>query len=930
MLSNKDAVLHVGKYSTTNSPLTAAEQEAASRPIMFTEADFDHNNADAGGGGGTYWGENDDVTLKDPAAIVGSVTSPLKAAAQALAAQEEAEFQEEVDVDPVAAWIEQWAAATDPDDLFDEEAIAYLPPPTYHEEAGDIASHNMLLPWGAMPDRLLLHSHAHRSDHYIAAPEYVAEDDDDDEEKDHYPGDEAEHREHQLKRLADTEHHIASAGARKEKHDAAFAAQEAHVKAKEEHERLLRQEEAELKEQHEEQEDVPEDYYGFPAEVLEDWTPVQHNGKDLDGDGDGGKEVEEAEPYDWPVDDDDDFGQAFDGFEDTGFTDKPPVIHLTAEEYTQQVKDIGEMNAKCVGLVENLDPFELTSMGIWGNAQPGDYMVVPSEGGFDVLIDVGEDVPAMLAVKEAKDGRYVYNDRNFNKLQAVIDDMARRPVKVSGTSVTLQRVVNADGSTEQVEFRRSSTFSGNAASRGSRPLSQVVGGEQGGGGDSGISAEERQQLRVTEFFEGKGTLQSNRKRPTSVGGPVEIVMVPPLGMSFYATAKLGCFVKRLKPGGAAESTGRVVVGMRMLAVNGQALNGLTQQSIVRMVKETQGTCAVVFAPDPEGNAKMVAYQQQRAAHNTTTTNSSSYDQPGPSTVGGNLVTPAPAGGGGGGGGGGKGDDAVEAINRQLFAASVSDSTGYVEVNVDGYLYGDGAEGVDGTSANANVERTYSKDFAAVFPGISSPEPGEAAPAPPPRAARVDADGNNTSDGRGDGEAVKYSAPPPGSNEGMYSTTIVPDGIAAQINSMQRAETTRGKLLTPAAAADGGTGYVEVNVDGMLFGDGAMLSAMVVGDGDFTELSRQDAEARVLAHGQEGSYVLRPSTSCTSGRVLTAYFQGRTKHVQIDMVERGPAFHFRGMTEIHFPSIRELIDAYTNRATFVAADSLIPTPLVFAA
>ena len=117
---------------------------------------------------------------------------------------------------------------------------------------------------------------------------------------------------------------------------------------------------------------------------------------------------------------------------------------------------------------------------------------------------------------------------------------------------------------------------------------------------------------------------------------------------------------------------------------------------------------------------------------------------------------------------------------------------------------------------------------------------------------------------------------------------------------------------------------------MLFGDGAMLSAMVVGDGDFTELSRQDAEARVLAHGQEGSYVLRPSTSCTSGRVLTAYFQGRTKHVQIDMVERGPAFHFRGMTEIHFPSIRELIDAYTNRATFVAADSLIPTPLVFAA
>ena len=69
-----------------------------------------------------------------------------------------------------------------------------------------------------------------------------------------------------------------------------------------------------------------------------------------------------------PVDDDDNYGQSFDGFEDTGFTDKPPVIQLTATEYKQQVDDISAMNSKCDGFVENIDPFEATSMGIWGNA----------------------------------------------------------------------------------------------------------------------------------------------------------------------------------------------------------------------------------------------------------------------------------------------------------------------------------------------------------------------------------------------------------------------------------------------------------------------------------------------------------------------------------------------------------------------------------
>ena len=774
----------------------------------------------------------------------------------------------------------------------------------------------------------------HRSDAYIAAPAFVAEDDDDDEEMDHYPGDEQQHRVHQLKRFDDTLKHHASADTRMQAHEAAFAVQEAQIKANEEHRRLLLAEEAELKAEHEEEEDVPEDYYGFPAEVLDEWAPLlPSHGESKDAG--GGVGSDEQKPYDWPVDDDDDYGQSFDGFEDTGFTDKPPVIHLTEAEYKQQVDSICTMNESCVGLVDDIDPFEATSMGIWGNAVPGDFMVVKNgENGFDVLIDVGDDMPAMLVIKESKDGRYQYNDRQFPKLQAVIDDMARRPVKLGGVSVTLQRAVNQDGSMQPIEFRRSSSVTNNRDSS----LGQASSGKDGGGG---LSAEEEQQLRVTAFFNGKGTPSDGGKqgRPHSMGGPVEIVMVPPLGLSFYATPKLGCFVKRVKPGGAADSTGRIEVGMRMLAVNGQALNGLTHQSIFRMVKETQGTCAVVFASDPEGSAKMGAYQEKRANLDTNNPPPDVARAPNPlyEAAGGNaggLVTYA-AGTAGGGSGGGEDGDAVDAINRELLAANVSDGNGYVEVNVDGYLYGDG-DGTEGTAQQPAVDE-YTQDFATAFAGVSSPEPAaedqgeEGPPAPPPRKLQTDADNNITTDNAAGKGPARYVAPALGDEEGMYSTTIVPDGIAAQINSMQRKETTRGKLLSsPETDVGSNGGYVEVTTDdGYLFGDGAGGGVdAVVGDADFTNFSRQEAEAKVTEHGQEGSYLLRPSTSCTSGRVLTAYFQGRVKHVQIDMVERGPAFHFRGMGQKNFASIRDLIDAYTNVKTF-AADGLIPAPLIFA-
>ena len=96
VLANKSAVMHIGLYSTTNSQLVAAEQEAASRPVVFDEPDFDHVKT-------IYGGEAGDATTKEPAAAVGTVLSPLKLAALAIAAQEETEYQDEIDADPLAA-----------------------------------------------------------------------------------------------------------------------------------------------------------------------------------------------------------------------------------------------------------------------------------------------------------------------------------------------------------------------------------------------------------------------------------------------------------------------------------------------------------------------------------------------------------------------------------------------------------------------------------------------------------------------------------------------------------------------------------------------------------------------------------------------------------------------------------------------------------
>jgi hypothetical protein len=129
------------------------------------------------------------------------------------------------------------------------------------------------------------------------------------------------------------------------------------------------------------------------------------------------------------------------------------------------------------------------------------------------------------------------------------------------------------------------------------------------------------------------------------------------------------------------------------------------------------------------------------------------------------------------------------------------------------------------------------------------------------------------------------------DEGMYSTTLVPDGLAT--------------LLAPDAPTQ--------DEDGAGF--------------DFTNFSRVEAEAHLESysskHKVEGAYCLRPSSSCSSGFVLSARFTGRTKHVQIDThpgEDGEPVFHFRGM-EVMFGSIRELVDNFSNPGTVFVSYSV---------
>jgi hypothetical protein len=102
--------------------------------------------------------------------------------------------------------------------------------------------------------------------------------------------------------------------------------------------------------------------------------------------------------------------------------------------------------------------------------------------------------------------------------------------------------------------------------------------------------------------------------------------------------------------------------------------------------------------------------------------------------------------------------------------------------------------------------------------------------------------------------------------------------------------------------------------------------------DMTDLSRADADARVTNDGRSGAYVLRPSKSCTSGKVLTVRTGGKTKNLQIDVVENPPNkirggsyFHFRGTEDICFTTVRELIDHFRNPATFAQDNGRFASP-----
>lgn len=93
------------------------------------------------------------------------------------------------------------------------------------------------------------------------------------------------------------------------------------------------------------------------------------------------------------------------------------------------------------------------------------------------------------------------------------------------------------------------------------------------------------------------------------------------------------------------------------------------------------------------------------------------------------------------------------------------------------------------------------------------------------------------------------------------------------------------------------------------------------------MSRAEAESFVVSTGVVGAYVLRPSSSCSSGKVLTSFQGGRAKHIQIEVATdaRGANYHLKGGEKM-FPSIRALIDFFKSAVTVVGTP--LVSPLVF--
>eukprot|EP00039_Didymoeca_costata_P015995 m.279354 g.279354 ORF g.279354 m.279354 type:complete len:1428 (+) comp16321_c1_seq34:142-4425(+) len=98
-----------------------------------------------------------------------------------------------------------------------------------------------------------------------------------------------------------------------------------------------------------------------------------------------------------------------------------------------------------------------------------------------------------------------------------------------------------------------------------------------------------------------------------------IVINKPLGLSFDGNGDIGFFVTKVKPGGNAESSGKIGVGAKITEVLGVDPNQYTKKELTARIKSYEGEVTLKVANDPNGFA---AFQESKTSPVSNDTNKS--------------------------------------------------------------------------------------------------------------------------------------------------------------------------------------------------------------------------------------------------------------------------------------------------------------------
>ena len=116
----------------------------------------------------------------------------------------------------------------------------------------------------------------------------------------------------------------------------------------------------------------------------------------------------------------------------------------------------------------------------------------------------------------------------------------------------------------------------------------------------------------------QGSLAAVATTTTAADGSIIVQLVPPLGLTLEDDSDY-VRIKGIKEGGNAEATGKFMVGMAIMSINGEACLGKTKKEVGALVKAAAGTLAVGVksreaekarskTPAPEGTYTAAEYR----------------------------------------------------------------------------------------------------------------------------------------------------------------------------------------------------------------------------------------------------------------------------------------------------------------------------------